>query len=68
MARAGLDWDMQALAERAGVSRNTSAGFERRRAEPDPATLAVLRRAFERAGVTFHGEACVCAPAESPEG
>lgn len=53
MARAGLDWGMQKLAEKAGVSLNTINRFENGRNVPIPATLRAIQQAFEAAGVRF---------------
>jgi transcriptional regulator with XRE-family HTH domain len=44
---------MKDLAERAGVSVNTVERFENGRTIPMPATLKVIRQAFEEAGVRF---------------
>jgi transcriptional regulator with XRE-family HTH domain len=68
MARAALRWDILELAAKAGVGRATVSRFEAEQLTPRPATVAVIQRAFEEAGVTFRGEGCVCAPAESAEG
>ena len=53
MARAALRWTVQELAAKAGVGRATTTRFEVEQAEPMPATPAVIRRAFEAAGVEF---------------
>ena len=53
MARSALRWTAQDLADRARVSRNTINSFELERTEPNPATLTVIRQAFEAAGVEF---------------
>jgi transcriptional regulator with XRE-family HTH domain len=53
MARAALDWGIRDLAERSKVSRTTIVRFERGHVTPIPATLLVLRRTLEDAGVEF---------------
>ena len=52
-ARGLLDWTQQELANAARVGVATVRVFEGETAETRPATLAVLRRAFELAGVEF---------------
>jgi transcriptional regulator with XRE-family HTH domain len=52
-ARGLLDWTQDRLAKEAGVSALTIRNFEGGKTKPAPATLAVLRQAFERAGVEF---------------
>lgn len=52
-ARALLDWSQQQLADAARVGNATIRNFEAGRSEPQRATLDVLRRAFEDAGVVF---------------
>ena len=51
-ARDLLRWTQEDLADAAGVSIFTVRDFERGRT-PDSSTLAVLRRAFEGAGIDF---------------
>jgi transcriptional regulator with XRE-family HTH domain len=53
MARAGLQWKVKQLAAKAGVSAPTIVRFENGQAAPMPATLKVLRLAFEDAGIEF---------------
>lgn len=53
MARAALGWGVRDLAEKAGISANTVARFENGHHTPNPATLKVIRLAFEAAGVRF---------------
>ena len=58
MARAALRWERPTLAEKAGVSRNTIVRFELEQGGANRATLAVIRQAFEAAGIEFiDGEA-----------
>jgi transcriptional regulator with XRE-family HTH domain len=52
-ARGLLDWTQQELADFAQVGVATVRAFEGEVADARPATLAVLRRAFELAGVEF---------------
>ncbi len=53
MARAGLDWSLDDLAEASGVNRNMIASYERGLFEGEPATLQKIRRALEKAGIEF---------------
>jgi DNA-binding XRE family transcriptional regulator len=53
MARAALRWEMQQLADKARISRNTVIRLEGEQGTPIPATLTVIRQAFEAAGVEF---------------
>jgi transcriptional regulator with XRE-family HTH domain len=55
-ARGLLDWSQQDLARQAGVGIVTVRQVEAGATEPRRATLAVLRHAFERAGVEFIDE------------
>ena len=48
-----LDWTQEELAEAAHIGIATVRQFERGHADSRQATLAVLRRAFEDAGVEF---------------
>ena len=52
-ARGLLDWSQQELAERAGVGVVTVRQLEANLRQPRRATLAVVRRCFEAAGVEF---------------
>jgi hypothetical protein len=55
-ARGLLDWTQQELADAARIGVATVRVFEGEMAETRPATLAVIRRAFESAGVEFIDE------------
>ena len=55
-ARGLLDWSQQTLAERAGVGIVTIRQLEGENQQPRRATLAVVRRALETAGVEFIDE------------
>jgi transcriptional regulator with XRE-family HTH domain len=55
-ARALLDWSQQDLADRAGVGIVTVRQLESGTHEPRRATLDVVRRAFEGAGVEIIDE------------
>ena len=58
MARAALQWGVRDLAKKAGISANAVARFENGHHTPNPATLKVIRLAFEEAGIEFtNGEA-----------
>ena len=52
-ARALLDWSQQQLATSAHVGVVTVRQFEAGAAQPRPATMAVVCRALEAAGVEF---------------
>lgn len=53
MARAGLDWSLEDLAQASGVHRNTISNFERGIYEGEPNSLAKIRKALEKAGIEF---------------
>jgi transcriptional regulator with XRE-family HTH domain len=53
MARAALFWSVRELSERSGVSTTTITRFENDQTVPIKATLIVLRKTFEEAGVEF---------------
>jgi transcriptional regulator with XRE-family HTH domain len=55
-ARALLDWSQQDLADKAGVGVVTVRQLEAGTHEPRRATLDVIRRALESAGVEFIDE------------
>src|SRR5258708_37572335 len=55
-ARALLAWNQQDLANEAGVGIVTVHQLEAGTSQPRRATLDVIRRAFERAGVEFIDE------------
>ena len=55
-ARGLLDWKQSELAERAGVGIVTVRQFEASSHDPRRATLEVIRRAFESAGIEFIDE------------
>ncbi|PAQ10560.1 transcriptional regulator [Mesorhizobium temperatum] len=52
-ARALLNWSQQELADASKIGNATIRNFEAGRSEPHHATLDVLRRTFEDAGVVF---------------
>lgn len=52
-ARALIDWSQQQLADAAKIGNATIRNFEGGKSEPQSATLDVLRRALEAAGVEF---------------
>ena len=56
MARAALQWKVEDVAEKAGLSRMTIMRLEGEQVRPNRATLAVLRQTFEAAGVEFIGD------------
>ena len=55
-ARALLDWNQQELARRARVGIVTVHQLESGLSQPRPATIEVICRAFEAAGVEFIDE------------
>ena len=55
-ARGLLSWSQQNLADLAGVGIMTIHQFEKEGTQPRRATLEVVRRAFENAGVEFIDE------------
>lgn len=63
-ARGFLDWTQSDLAERSGISRSTIRDYEGDRHAAHRATLAQLRLALERGGVSFvslaEGHMAVC--------
>jgi transcriptional regulator with XRE-family HTH domain len=52
-ARALLNWTQQEIANLARVSAVTIRNFENEKSTPQRATLDVIQRAFESAGVEF---------------
>ncbi|HEY9567682.1 MAG TPA: helix-turn-helix transcriptional regulator [Thalassobaculum sp.] len=52
-ARGVLGWEQKDLARESLVSDQTIRRFEKDQHTPKPATLLLLRLAFERAGITF---------------
>jgi transcriptional regulator with XRE-family HTH domain len=64
MGRAALGWGVRELAEAAGVSANTIARFEGGK-KANPATLKVIKQAFEAAGVRFNDQGGVDPPEAS---
>lgn len=52
-ARGLINWTQDELAKAAGISSVTVRQFEIGNAEPRPATLTVLKMAFEKAGIEF---------------
>ena len=59
MARGALGWSIRDLAREANVGTATVTRFENSQAEPIPATLAAIQRAFEAAGVEFRPDGAV---------
>ena len=55
-ARGLLSWSQQNLADRADVGIMTIHQLEKEGSQPRRSTLAVVRRAFENAGVEFIDE------------
>jgi transcriptional regulator with XRE-family HTH domain len=55
-ARGLVNWTTRDLAEKTGVHRNTISAFESGKSEPNSATIQVIARALESAGVEFIAE------------
>jgi predicted transcriptional regulator len=55
-ARALLGWSQQTLADKAIVSLNALAGFERGSSDTRTSTVQAVKRALEEAGIEFLGE------------
>jgi transcriptional regulator with XRE-family HTH domain len=53
MARAALQWSLEQAGAAAGVSRRTILRFENGHRDIKPELIAVLRRAYEGAGIRF---------------
>jgi len=53
MARAALGWNVKELAKHARVSAGTVVRFENQKHEANDATVAMIKQAFEAAGVRF---------------
>jgi transcriptional regulator with XRE-family HTH domain len=53
MARAALFWSVRELSKRSSVSTTTITRFENDQTVPIKATLIVLQRTFEDAGIEF---------------
>lgn len=53
MARAALDWPIEAAARAAGMSSRTLLRFENEQRDIKPELVEALRRTFEGAGVRF---------------
>jgi DNA-binding XRE family transcriptional regulator len=58
-ARGLVDWTQERLGAEAEISPFTIRNFEGGKTQPNRATLDVLRRALERAGVEFLGDSGV---------
>ena len=55
MARAGLDWSVRDLADKAGISANTISRIENG-ADSRASTLKTLQQIYEEAGIEFLSE------------
>ena len=53
MARAALDWPIEAAAQAAGMSSRTLLRYENEQRDIKPELIDALRRTFEGAGVRF---------------
>ena len=53
MARAALGWSIVELSNQSEVGVSTILRFETGKRQPNPSTLAALKRAFEAAGAEF---------------
>ncbi|MBX9934841.1 MAG: helix-turn-helix domain-containing protein [Methylobacterium sp.] len=54
-ARGLIDWTQEELADRAGVSRSTVRDYEKGRHDLHRASAAMIKNAFEAAGVILIG-------------
>ena len=52
-ARVVLGWSQSDLADAANLNAKTVQNFESQKKMPQPATVGLLRRALERAGIEF---------------
>jgi len=62
MARAALGWGVRDLASNAKISANTIVRFENGHHVPHPATLQVIRLAFEAEGIRFTDDGGIIPP------
>jgi transcriptional regulator with XRE-family HTH domain len=53
MARAALDWPIEAAAAAAGISSRTLLRFENEQRDIKPELIATLRQTYEGTGVRF---------------
>jgi hypothetical protein len=53
MARAALDWPIEAAAHAAGISSRTLLRFENEQRDIRPELIEAMRRIYEEAGVRF---------------
>jgi DNA-binding XRE family transcriptional regulator len=53
MARAALDWPIEATARAAGISSRTLLRFENEQRDIKPQLISAARRVYEEAGVRF---------------
>jgi transcriptional regulator with XRE-family HTH domain len=53
MARAALDWPIEAAARAAGISSRTLLRFENEQRDIKPELISAARRVYEEAGVRF---------------
>jgi len=59
-ARAAIGWDAGTLAKESGVSRAQISAFENERSRLQRANVEAVLAAFDRAGVYFDENGCVC--------
>jgi transcriptional regulator with XRE-family HTH domain len=53
LGRTAVGWTVSDLAEKSGVTANTVSKFETMKVKANPATVSVIQRALEEAGVVF---------------
>lgn len=53
MARAALDWPIEAAARAAGISSRTLLRFENEQRDIKPELIEAMRKVYEAAGVRF---------------
>jgi transcriptional regulator with XRE-family HTH domain len=62
MARAALQWSLEDLANKTGISMSTIARFEIGQHKPKKLYLKLIREKFEDAGVEFRDDRWAAAP------
>ena len=60
MARAGLGWTVNQLAEAAEVRPGTVSSFERKNSAQSSTIKAIKQALLDTGKVRFEGETCVC--------
>ena len=66
MARAALDWPIEAASAAAGISSRTLLRFENEQRDIKPELIATLRRTYEGLGVRFFDEGAAAGAVAPP--